>query len=373
MESERSTITLEKIAAPVGRPFAMGPFGSNIKAENYVQYGVPVIRGVNLNDCGEIPFNDFGYVYLTDAKASELRSSTAHPGEIVFVAQGSVGRVGLIPQSSGFEKFILSQNMMKVTIDPSLASPRYVYYYFRSHLGQHEIMAYVNPTGVPCISKPLTSLRSFKVILPTTLSNQHAIAHILGSLDDKIELNRKMNRTLEAMARAIFKSWFVDFDPVRAKAKGSDPNLPKEIADLFPDSFQYPDLREIPKGWEIKIIGEVVEFAYGKALKASNRKLGNVPVFGSNGPVGLHNEALVKGPGIIIGRKGNPGIVTWSSKDFFPIDTTFYVKQTGSIKSLNYLFYALKDQDLPSFSADSAVPGLNRFIAYMISILVPSD
>ena len=107
-------------------------------------------------------------------------------------------------------------------------------------------------------------------------------------------------------------------------------------------------------------------------MKASNRKPGNVPVFGSNGPIGLHNEALVKGPGIVIGRKGNPGIVTWSSKDFYPIDTTFYVKQMESITSLNYLFYALKDQDLHSLSADSAVPGLNRNLAYMNKILVPS-
>ena len=209
--------------------------------------------------------------------------------------------------------------------------------------------------------------------LSQRLPKQRAIAHILGSLDDKIELNRQMNMTLEAMAHAIFKSWSVDSDPVRAKAEGRNTGLSDDIAALFPDSFQDSDLGEIPKGWKIKTIGEVVEFAYGKALKASNRKPGNVPVFGSNGPVGLHDEALVKGPGIVIGRKGNPGIVTWSSKDFFPIDTTFYVKQTGSITSLNYLFYALKDQYLSSLSADSAVPGLNRNLAYMNNILVPSD
>jgi Type I restriction modification DNA specificity domain. len=194
-----------------------------------------------------------------------------------------------------------------------------------------------------------------------------------------------MNETLEAMARAIFKSWFVDFDPVRARrgepmcspTKRADtkvcPYMTPEILNLFPDSFEDSELGEIPKGWEISSIGEVVEFAYGKALKASNRKPGNVPVFGSNGPVGLHNEVLVKDPGIVIGRKGNPGIVTWSSNDFFPIDTTFYVKQRGNITSLNYLFYALKDQDLQNLSADSAVPGLNRNLAYMNNILVPSE
>ncbi len=79
---------------------------------------------------------------------------------------------------------------------------------------------------------------------------QRAIAHILGTLDDKIELNRRMNETLEAMARALFKSWFVDFDPVRAKAEGRDPGLPKPLADLFPDSFEDSELGEIPKGWE---------------------------------------------------------------------------------------------------------------------------
>ncbi|HDQ06091.1 MAG TPA: restriction endonuclease subunit S [Candidatus Bathyarchaeota archaeon] len=202
---------------------------------------------------------------------------------------------------------------------------------------------------------------------------QRAIAHILGLLDDKIELNRRMNQTLEAMARAIFKSWFVDFDPVRAKAEGRPTGLPDNIAALFPDSFQDSELGEIPRGWAVKTISEVAEFAYGKALKASDRKPGDVPVFGSNGQVGLHNEALAKGPGIVIGRKGNPGIVTWSYEDFFPIDTTFYVKRTGIVASLNYLFYALKAQDLPSLSADSAVPGLNRSLAYMSKILVPHE
>ena len=91
------------------------------------------------------------------------------------------------------------------------------------------------------------------------LAEQRAIAHILGTLDDKIELNRRMNETLEAMARALFKSWFVDFDPVRAKAEGRDPGLPKPLADLFPDSFEDSELGEIPKGWEVGTLGDVAE------------------------------------------------------------------------------------------------------------------
>ena len=94
---------------------------------------------------------------------------------------------------------------------------------------------------------------------PLEEDEQRAIAHILGTLDDKIELNRRMNETLETMARALFKSWFVDFDPVRAKAEGRDPGLPKPLADLFPDSFEDSELGEIPKGWRVGRFDDVVE------------------------------------------------------------------------------------------------------------------
>ena len=96
----------------------------------------------------------------------------------------------------------------------------------------------------------LGDLRSLTLRLPPIQTEQRAIAHILGALDDKIELNRRMNETLEAMARALFKSWFVDFDPVRAKAEGRDPGLPEHIADLFPARLIQSELGEIPEGWD---------------------------------------------------------------------------------------------------------------------------
>jgi type I restriction enzyme S subunit len=101
-------------------------------------------------------------------------------------------------------------------------------------------------------------VKAFHVCLPP-LPEQQAIAHILSTLDDKIELNRKMNETLEGIARALFKSWFVDFDPVRAKAEGRDTGLPKHIADLFPDSFEDTELGEIPRGWMVGTLGDVAE------------------------------------------------------------------------------------------------------------------
>ncbi len=113
-------------------------------------------------------------------------------------------------------------------------------------------------------------LSAVPVLLPPS-TEQKAIAHILGTLDDKIELNRKTNETLEAMARALFQSWFVDFDPVRAKAEGRPTGLPDEISDLFPDSFEESELGEIPKGWEVRPLGDMIELAYGKPLKGTSK------------------------------------------------------------------------------------------------------
>ena len=220
-------------------------------------------------------------------------------------------------------------------------------------------------------------IESLEIPIPP-LREQRAIAHVLGTLDDKIELNQCMNETLEEMARALFKSWFVDFEPVRAKMESrwcrgeSLPGLPAEHYDLFPDRLAPSELGDIPEGWAVKTLGELVELAYGKALRAADRKSGSIPVYGSNGQVGWHDEGLVAGPGIVVGRKGNPGVVTWAHGNFFPIDTTFYVVPRDGKGGLPFLFFALTNQDLPSVSADSAVPGLNRNLAYMNKQLLPS-
>ena len=238
-------------------------------------------------------------------------------------------------------------------------------YYALSVLGLEHMNS---DSAVPGLNRSDAHART--LLLPEE-SEQRAIARILGTLDDKIELNRRMNETLAEMARALFKSWFVDFDPVRAKMEGRDTGLPPDVADLFPDRLVESELGEIPEGWEVKALGELIELAYGKALKAGDRKGGSIPVYGSNGQVGWHDEKLVAGPGIVVGRKGNPGIVTWAHSDFFPIDTTFYVVPRNTNEELTFLFFALTAQNLPSVAADSAVPGLNRNLAYMNRQLIP--
>jgi type I restriction enzyme S subunit len=140
--------------------------------------------------------------------------------------------------------------------------PKYVYYFFRS------IAATLRDLDVGSANPTLNRNHVHPIETRwAPIDEQKAIAHILGTLDDKIELNRKTNETLEAMAKALFKSWFVDFDPVRAKAEGRPTGLPAEISDLFPDSFEDSELGEIPSGWKVKSLDKVAHFLNGLALQ----------------------------------------------------------------------------------------------------------
>ena len=250
MAGEWRDVSIDEIASEI----AMGPFGSDIKTDNFVPTGVPVIRGGNLT-AGR--FHSADFVFLTEEKADELAKANALPGDLVFTHRGTLGQVGIVP-AKPFRRYVVSQSQMKMTCDPKSANPAFMYYFFKSPAGQHALLMNTSQTGVPAISRPVTSLRSIRLSLPP-LPEQRAIAHILGTLDDKIELNRRMNETLEAMARALFQSWFVDFDPVRAKADGRDPGLPKPLADLFPDRLVDSELGEIPEGWQAGTLGDVAE------------------------------------------------------------------------------------------------------------------
>jgi type I restriction enzyme, S subunit len=202
------------------------------------------------------------------------------------------------------------------------------------------------------------------------LAQQRAIAHILGTLDDKIELNRQMNETLEGMARAIFKSWFVDFDPVRATAEGRDPGLPKHLADLFPDCFEDSEMGEIPAGWRVTSWNSLVSLEYGKGLARYDGENSVYPVYGTNGRIGSHSKPLCDHPGIIIGRKGAYRGVHYCSTPFYVIDTAFYVESKIGTE-LRWAYYELLRQDINGMDSGSAIPSTSREDFYSIPVLSP--
>ena len=254
MAGEWNQVVLEELAAPVRNALVGGPFGSDLVSADYSNEGVPVIRGQNLADRRWVG-GDF--VFVPAMKADKLSANTAGSLDIVFTQRGAnhYRQVAIVPVDDD-RTFLISQSQMKLTVDRSKADPLFVYYAFRAPEQQEYLRRHAIQTGVPHTN--LSILKSVPLCVPP-LRTQYAIAHILGTLDDKIELNRQMNETLEAMARALFKSWFVDFDPVRAKAEGRDPGLPQPLADLFPARLVDSELGEIPEGWEVAPLPKVIE------------------------------------------------------------------------------------------------------------------
>ena len=259
MAGKWPTKSIDELKAKSRAAIAIGPFGSRMKSDCYVSSGVPVLRGTNISDTRDLIGE---LVYISPEKAEEVQSSIIFADDLFFPHRGSIGLVGIVPQN-GAPRYVQSSSMMKLTCDRSQVEPLYLFYFFRSAQGRQELLKNASTVGTPGIGQPLSSLKAIRVPYPP-LAEQKAIAQILGALDDKIELNRRMNATLEAMARALFQSWFVDFDPVRAKLDGRQPaSLDADTAALFPAHFQDSPLGHIPQGWTIEPVGEVADCVGG--------------------------------------------------------------------------------------------------------------
>ncbi len=307
-------------------------------------------------------------VQLTE---DEIEKSSLQPGDLLFarrslVAEGA-GKCSIVMEVT--EPTTFESSIIRARPDRSKSDSLFLHYMFSSPQGRYLLGTILRQVAVSGITG--SDLIRLRVPKPP-LKVQQAIACILGALDDKIELNRRINQTLEAMARAIFKSWFVDFNPVRAKAEGREPGLPKEIADIFPDSFQESELGEIPKGWTSCRWGEIASLEYGKSLRDYSGAKGPFRVFGTNGPIGWHTEPLCNGPGIIIGRKGAYRGVNYSPEPFFVIDTAFYLKPKANI-DLKWAYYELLKFDINGMDSGSAIPSTSRDDFYAIPVCLPSQ
>ena len=200
-------------------------------------------------------------------------------------------------------------------------------------------------TGATVDRVPLEKFPSFPAALPR-LDVQQQIAGVLSAYDDLIENNWRRMVLLEEAAQQLYREWFVRL--------------------RFPGHEHTRITSGVPEGWERVPLGERVTLNYGKALKAEDRSDGPCPVYGSSGIVGMHEKSLAAAPGIVLGRKGNVGSVYWCPKDYWPIDTVYFIEaETSNL----WLYYAL--QHMHFISTDVAVPGLNRDFAYSRPLLVP--
>ncbi|MCC6916401.1 restriction endonuclease subunit S [Nitrosomonas sp.] len=238
MASEWPIVRIEDIADKI----AMGPFGSNIKVETFVETGVPVISGAHLRG---VRVEDRDFNFVTEEHAEKMRNSNVFRGDVIFTHAGNISQVAYIPPNSQYERYVISQRQFYLRCDLSKADPVFISYFFHSNEGRHKLLANASQTGVPSIARPSSYLKTIELPLPP-LEEQGAIAETLGVLDDRIDNLHQTNATLEAIAAALFKSRFVDFDGV----------LPEDMQEL--------ELDLIPKGWRVGTLADLCELNAAK-------------------------------------------------------------------------------------------------------------
>lgn len=302
---------------------------------------------------GEYPFVtpsdiDYGhyYVRITETTVTE-QAKNKHKNQfipkdaVLFTCIGNtMGKCAIASQEC------ISNQQINSVVANDEHDPKFLYYLLHHNRNLVRGIGMGGGAATPIINK--TTFGNIKLKVPTDKAEQEAISALLEKYDDLIENNKRRIELLEESARQLYKEWFVRF--------------------RFPGHEHVKIIGGVPEGWGKKKLKDLLTLNYGKALKADNRIPGDFPVYGSSGVVGSHNKALVKGPGIIVGRKGNVGAIHWSHLDFFPIDTVYFI---SAEESSYFIYYALLH--IAFINTDVAVPGLNRDFAYSREVILPTD
>lgn len=386
--NEWVSITLGELVDTYGGSVQTGPFGSQLHAADYVSVGIPSVMPKNIR-IEEIDVTDIARISTTDAE--RLKKYRLVEGDIIYSRRGDVEKCALVTKNEA--GWMCGTGCLRIRIQKNSAiTPEFLHACLSTPVTREWISRHAIGATMPNLNTSI--LREIPLIIPPS-EPMNFIGKLWMDLNKKLLLNRKINQTLEQMSQTLFKSWFVDFDPVidnaldagnpipealqsrvelRQKVRNSADfkPLPAEIFSLFPSEFEETELGWVPDGWETNRLENILELAYGKALKKTERIEGDYPVYGSGGVDGSHNEFLVKGPGIIVGRKGTVGSLYWENKDFYPIDTVFYVKSKKYF-SLVYCYQLLKTLGLENMNTDAAVPGLNRNNAYRLDVITPTQ
>lgn len=244
--TEWEFLTVNDIKDNRRKAIISGPFGSNISSKFFVETGIPVIRGNNLTT-NLTRFIDKDFVFITDEKANEL-NTWAIKDDLIFTAAGTLGQVGIIESNSKYEKYIISNKQLRLTVDNNKIRPLFAYYWFSSPKMVKMIEQWNTGSTIPLIN--LSVLRDLPVVLPP-ITEQDVILSILSPIDLKITQIEQMNSTLESIGKTIFKHWFIDYD---FPDKDGKPYKTNGGEIFYSEEFE----KKIPKGWKVEYLGDVL-------------------------------------------------------------------------------------------------------------------
>jgi type I restriction enzyme, S subunit len=328
-----------------------------------VEGGVPIIRVNNFRNA-RLDLSDV--MRIAPEIESKYGRTRLSGGEVLLTLVGTVGQVAEASAACRGFNVARAVGVIKPT---NGIDAKWIAICLRSPLSQHILGARANTTVQTTIN--LKDVRALPIPIPPSVERVR-IADFISALDDRIALLRETNATLEAIAQALFKSWFVDFDPVRAKQQGIAPaGMDEATAALFPDSFEESAMGLVPKGWPVQTLEDLLVLQRGFDLPAQSRTPGCFPIIAASGPSGTHAIAMAAGPGVVTGRSGVLGRVFLELGDYWPLNTTLWVKEFRAATPC-FAYELLRLLDFKAFNAGSAVPTLNRNHIHGLPYLAPA-
>jgi type I restriction enzyme S subunit len=308
---------------------------------------------------GNVTTNGFNFsscAFISVEKDSALRKGKLKRGDVVLTTRGTVGNVAYYQDDVPFEHVRINSGMVILRSEQSQLSSHFLYLFVRSNLFIQQVKSLQSGSAQPQL--PIRDMKRIEMPIPS-LSEQAAICEAIGSLDDRIALLRETNATLEAMAQALFKSWFVDFDPVHAKKVGRTPEgMDEATANLFPDDFEESELGLVPKGWGVQAVGDLLVPKRGKSITKTKCVEGDIPVVaGGLEPAYFHNQSNVSSPVVTISASGaNAGFVRLYQQDIWASDCSFVsIEQTEAIYFW-YVFLKLNQEKIYFMQQGAAQP-----------------
>lgn len=355
---------LGDLIAPEKKSLISGPFGSNISSKYFVEKGIPVIRGNNLN-IGYEKFNDSGYVFITKEKAEEL-DCWAQIDDLIFTAAGTLGQVGIITDNLSYKEFVISNKQIRARLNKKVINVLYAYYWCSSPWIRAKLKNNDKGSTVPLLT--LAEIRELPVYLPEDLQKQNRIVNVLESLSKKIALNRRMNAKLEQMAKRLYDYWFVQFDFPNADGKPYKSSGGKMV---------YSDvlIREIPAGWEAKKLGEIALVKRGTTITEKDTTKGNVKVVAGGIDFSYyHNQSNRKANCITVSGSGeNAGFVNFWREPIFASDCSTVQCENDIDTMLCYFALKMQEKRFYRISHKSAQPHIYPKDVAEIPIVVPNE
>jgi type I restriction enzyme, S subunit len=332
--------------------YLRGPFGSALKRPEMKKEGYAVYEQQHAI------YNTRDFRYFIDSdKYSELNRFSVLPNDLIISCSGTVGEVSIITDDD--PKGIISQALLTLRPNLELVKPKFLYYFFKTKNGHNQLLSASHGSVQVNIAK-----REIVETIPISVPNiktQNSIIEILSSLDDKIELNNKINQELENLAQTLFKQWFIDFE------------FSNENGEPYKSSggeMVESQLGEIPKGWEVCNLSDLLTVKYGKDHK--HLADGPFPLYGSGGIMRYVENPLYSEPSILIPRKGTLSNLFYVSEPFWSVDTMFYTVIHNPAFG-KYLFLSIKALNLASMNVGSAVPSMTTKVLNEIRLLKPDD